>query len=384
MLLDNMRRYLLLVLMTIPFFSSCINDDCTDCADMAYDTRVVLKIVQPNNNTKSTTDPELDIHNYTLFVFNADSTLNTIKKVAVGDPTLTPFTSTVSLTITSAAKFIYCIANCNDIYNNPTSNIATQISGCSSNLMRLFNTLNVNYNEISENSCLVHAGYTDQIIQDGSNPYNYDATVHIKPIVSKFLIHVNVASAPTDYITCIDSVSAFVLNSRSKVRLFDTINTDFDYLHGGYESFWLNANNNFNITSLNYTQTNNLSKTFTDLSVPLALYVPANNTASTSGNTNKTLVVLKVWFKMTSIDNTTERFCRYFTVQLNPTSPSTLSVARGKLYNINFTLSGKYWGALSPLSSMMVPYSPLPTKGKKDLIYVSQEKYSTVRVSDWK
>ena len=86
---------------------------------------------------------------------------------------------------------------------------------------------------------------------------------------------------------------------------------------------------------------------------------------------------------MTSIDGTPEVFDRFFTVSLTTPTISTSSNIRGKLYTINFNLSGKYWGALSPLSSMMAPYSPLPSKGKKDLIYVPQEKYSTVKISEW-
>ena len=115
--------------MIIPFLSGCVSDDCSDCVDMAYDTRVKLKIIWPSNlsTTKSAESPELDIHDFTLFVFNEDNTLNTIKKV--NNPTFSttiPYSSSVTMNVTSTAKTIYVIANCSDLLSNsPTSSIAT-------------------------------------------------------------------------------------------------------------------------------------------------------------------------------------------------------------------------------------------------------------------
>ena len=87
---------------------------------------------------------------------------------------------------------------------------------------------------------------------------------------------------------------------------------------------------------------------------------------------------------MKTIEGVDEEFTRFLTVPLNPPTGSTLSNKRGTRYTINFTLSGKYFGAMSPLSSLMQPYSPLPYKTTKNLIYVEPEDYSTIKSSVWK
>jgi len=372
---------------------------------MAYDTRVKLKVIWSGNlsTTKSAESPELNINDFTLFVFNEDNTLNTIKKV--NNPTSSttiPYSSSVSMNITSTAKTIYVVANCSDLLSNsPTSSIATQVRDAIANpnptsLKDLFdNTLAVNYNEIIENSCIVHSGKGDIVSAGEANPYNYIATINIKPIVSKFDIKVSsvTGTTPPDYINCIDNIDAFVLNSRSKAKLFSipTIaNINSNYIHGSYESFWNGyGQNNFDFQNSNSTSNtlsgNNLSLNTTTLSI----YSPENDTIL--GNGHKTLVVLKIKYKMRSIEGTDEVFYRFLTVPLKPpTDPatgaiiSTLSNKRGTRYTINFTLSGKYFGAMSPLSSMMQPYSPLPSKTTKNLIYVEPEDYSKVKSSEWK
>ena len=391
--------------MIIPFLSGCVSDDCSDCVDMAYDTRVKLKIIWPSNlsTTKSAESPELDIHDFTLFVFNEDGSLNTIKKV--NNPTFSttiPYSSSVTMNVTSTAKTIYVIANCSDLLSNsPTSSIATQVRDAMANplitsLKNLFdNTLAVDYDKIIENGSLVHSGKGDIVSAGESNPYNYVSTINIKPIVSKFDIKVSsvTGTTPPDYINCIDNIDAFVLNSRSKAKLFSipTIaNINSNYIHGSYESFWNGyGQNNFDFQNSNSTSNtlsgNNLSLNTTTLSI----YSPENDTIL--GNGHKTLVVLKIKYKMRSIEGTDEVFYRFLTVPLKPpTDPatgaiiSTLSNKRGTRYTINFTLSGKYFGAMSPLSSMMQPYSPLPSKTTKNLIYVEPEDYSKVKSSVWK
>ena len=87
---------------------------------------------------------------------------------------------------------------------------------------------------------------------------------------------------------------------------------------------------------------------------------------------------------MRNIEGVDEEFYRFLTVPLNPPTGLTLSNKRGTRYIINYTLSGKYFGSMSPLSSLMQPYSPLPTKTTKSLIYVEPEDYSTIKSSVWK
>lgn len=377
------------MLMSIPFISSCISDDCTDCADMTYDTKVRLKVTWPSNlsSTKST---DLYINNFTLFVFNSDGSVNTIKKV--NNPSgPVPYSTNVTMNITSSAKYIYAIANCDDILStSPTSYIAKQVNQNMATLKTFFdNTFAVSLDSIYGGSQLVLTGYTDSILQSGTNPYNYAATVRLKPIVSKFDIKVSsVGTTPSDYIGCIQSINAFVLNSRSRAKLFSP-NITFPYIHGAYESFWMQYQRNFEFNDTNRVNSN-LAKVipYTISTSPfttteLSIYSSENDITLTPIN-KPTLVVIKIRYKMTSIDGTPEVFDRFFTVSLTTPTISTSSNIRGKLYTINFSLSGKFWGALSPLSSMMAPYSPLPSsKGKKDLIYVPQEKYSTVKVSNW-
>lgn len=389
--------------MIIPLLSGCISDDCTDCADMAYDTRVKLKVTWPrslsSNTTKSGND-DIYINNFTLFVFNNDGTLNTVKKVnnPSGTGTIT-FTTSVNMNITSAATYIYAIANCNDLLTaSPTSTIAQQVNANMNNLKAYFdNTLAVGVDSLFEGSQLMLTGYTDAIIQNGSNPYQYEATVYLKPIVSKFDIKVSTitGTTPTDYINCIENIDAFVLNSRSKAKLFSipTIaNINSNYIHGSYESFW-NPYPYINFQFENVGDTSNTLKGNLTLnnSTPLSIYSPENDTLASLGNGAKTLVVLKVKYKMRTIEGVDEEFTRFLTVPLNPPTDltthapiSTLSNKRGTRYTINFTLSGKYFGAMSPLSSLMQPYSPLPYKTTKNLIYVAPEDYSTIKSSVWK
>ncbi len=383
--------------MIIPFLSGCVSDDCTDCADMAYDTRVKLKVTWPrslsSNTTKSGND-DIYINNFTLFVFNNDGTLNTVKKVnnPSGTGTIT-FTTSVSMNITSAAKYIYAIANCNDLLTaSPTSTIAQQVNANMNNLKTYFDsTLSVGVDGISEGGLILLTGYTNSITQSGPNPYQYEATVYLKPIVSKFDIKVStIGTTPTDYINCIQDIEVFVLNSRSKAKLFSP-NKDFPYLHGKYESFWWQyPYRNFEFADINNQNTNLVKPIpYTAGSLPfstteLSIYSPENDTISSLGSQHKTLVVLKIKYKMRTIEGTDEVFYRFLTVPLKPPTGSTLSNKRGTRYTINYTLSGKYFGAMSPLSSMMQPYSPLPYKTTKNLIYVEPEDYSKVKSSEWK
>lgn len=78
-----MKKYIIYLLFFLPFFSSCVSDDCSECADTAYATRIKLQIAWPNNtpNNNSKADDELKIDNFTLFVFNGDNTINTIKHI---------------------------------------------------------------------------------------------------------------------------------------------------------------------------------------------------------------------------------------------------------------------------------------------------------------
>lgn len=392
------------ILLIIPFLSSCVSDDCSDCADMAYDTRVKLKVTWPSslssNTTKSGND-DIYINNFTLFVFNNDGTLNTVKKVnnPSGTGTIT-FTTSVNMNITSAATSIYAIANCNDLLtNSPTSTIAQQVNANMNNLKAYFdNTLAVGVDSLFEGSQLMLTGYTNSITQSGPNPYQYEATVYLKPIVSKFDIKVStIGTTPTDYINCIQDIEVFVLNSRSKAKLFSP-NTNYPYLHGKYESFWWQyPYRNFEFADIN-NQNTNLAKqiTYTQVTLPfttpeVTIYSPENDIVDSLGDELKTLVVLKVKYKMRTIEGVDEEFTRFLTVPLNPPTDltthapiSTLSNKRGTRYTINFTLSGKYFGAMSPLSSLMQPYSPLPSKTTKNLIYVAPEDYSTIKSSVWK
>ena len=393
-----MKRYLLYILLIIPFLSGCVSDDCSDCVDMAYDTRVKLHITWPSslssNTTKSGND-DIYINNFTLFVFNNDGTLNTVKKVNNPSGTGTiAFTTSVNMNITSAATYIYAIANCNDLLtNSPTSTIAQQVNANMNNLKAYFdNTLAVGVDSLFEGSQLMLTGYTDAITQHGSNPYQYEATVYLKPIVSKFDIKVSSVSGttPADYINCIQDIEVFVLNSRSKAKLFSP-NTNSPYLHGKYETFWSPYPYvNFGFKDTN-NQNSNLSKPipYTAGSLPfstteLSIYSPENDTISSLGSQHKTLVVLKIKYKMRTIEGTDEVFYRFLTVPLKPPTGSTLSNKRGTRYTIEFRLSGKYFGAMSPLSSLMQPYSPLPSKTTKNLIYVAPEDYSTIKSSVWK
>lgn len=392
------RRLLYILLLIIPLLSGCISDDCTDCADMAYDTRVKLKVIWPSNlssNTSKSGNDDIYINNFTLFVFNIDSTLNTVKKVnsPTGTGTIT-FNTSVSMNITSTAKYIYAIANCDDLLTaSPTSSIAKQVDLNMSNLKSYFdNYLATGIDSLFQSSKLMLIGYTDVITQNGSNPYEYAATVYLKPIVSKFDITVSSVSGttPTDYINCIQTIDVFVLNSRSKAKLFSP-NTNYPYIHGKYETFWEPyPYRNFEFADTN-NQNTNLAKqitytpgTSTFPTPEITIYAPENDTLSTLGSGYKTLVVLKVKYKMKTIEGVDEVFTRFLTVPLNPPTGSTLSNKRGTRYTINFTLSGKYFGAMSPLSSLMQPYSPLPYKTTKNLIYVAPEDYSTVKSSVWK
>lgn len=393
-----MRKYLLLVLMSIPFISSCISDDCTDCADMTYDMRLELKVNKTdiNNNTKATSPDELKIHDLTIIVLNGDGSINATRREVFTNPeTATHVYSNINISVTASAQYIYAIANCSDdLFNSIRSQI---VSHSSPTYTFPDNTLSINYADKLENDqYLLFAGYAP-ITHSTDDPPHYSAEVTIKPIVSKFIVNVSTVNttypsltAPLDYGKCIKSVSTFILNSRENVKLFNgnTANSDVNYLNGAYENYWNGTDfscfaNNTNTSFLDsvHNSSTNIGE-FVSGSNP-SFYVPEND-ISTS-NTYNTLVVLKVVYEMRSIDNTLESFVRYFTVKLNPdaTYGTNLSVARGVCYTINFNLSGKYWGALSPLSSMMAPYSPLPTKGNKDLIYVPQEKYSTVKVSNW-
>lgn len=392
------RRLLYILLLIIPLLSGCISDDCTDCVDMAYDTRVKLKVTWPrslsSNTTKSGND-DIYINNFTLFVFNIDGTLNTVKKV--NNPTGTgtiAFTTSVSMNITSTAKYIYAIANCNDLLTaSPTSTIAQQVNANMNNLKAYFdNTLAVGVGSLFEGSQLMLTGYTDAITQSGPNPYNYVATVYLKPIVSKFDITVSSVdgTTPPDYINCIQDIEVFVLNSRIQAKLFSP-NTNYPYLHGKYETFWWQyPYRNFGFEDIN-NQNTNLAKQITynqgtsSFTTPeVTIYAPENDIVDSLGDEHKTLVVLKVKYKMKTIEGVDEVFTRFLTVPLNPPTGSTLSNKRGTRYTINFTLSGKYFGAMSPLSSLMQPYSPLPSKTTKNLIYVAPEDYSTIKSSVWK
>ncbi len=376
----------------------CVSDDCSDCADMAYDTRVKLKVIWPSNlssNTSKSGNDDIYINNFTLFVFNIDGTLNTVKKVnsPTGTGTIT-FNTSVSMNITSTAKYIYAIANCDDLLTaSPTSSIAKQVDLNMSNLKSYFdNYLATGIDSLFQSSKLMLIGYTDVITQNGSNPYEYAATVYLKPIVSKFDITVSSVSGttPTDYINCIQTIDVFVLNSRSKAKLFSP-NTNYPYIHGAYESFWMQYNmRNFEFENTN-SQNPLLAKqiTYTPSSSPfttpeVTIYSPENDIVDSLGDEHKTLVVLKVKYKMRTIEGVDEEFTRFLTVPLNPPTGSTLSNKRGTRYTINYTLSGNYFGAMSPLSSLMQPYSPLPYKTTKNLIYVEPEDYSTVKSSEWK
>ena len=386
------RNLLYILLLIIPLLSGCISDDCTDCADMAYDTKVKLKVTWPrslsSNTTKSGND-DIYINNFTLFVFNNDGTLNTVKKVnnPTGTGTIT-FSTSVNMNITSTATYIYAIANCNDLLTaSPTSTIAQQVNANMNNLKAYFdNTLAVGVDSLFEGSQLMLTGYTNSIIQNGSNPYQYEATVYLKPIVSKFDIKVSTitGTTPTDYINCIQDIEVFVLNSRTQAKLFSP-NTNYPYLHGKYESFWWQyPYRNFEFADVGNTS-NTLKGNITLNTTPeITIYAPENDTLSSLGSGYKTLVVLKVKYKMKTIEGVDEEFTRFLTVPLNPPTGLTLSNKRGTRYTINFTLSGKYFGAMSPLSSLMQPYSPLPSKTTKNLIYVEPEDYSTVKSSVWK
>lgn len=389
-----MKRYLLYILLIIPFLSGCVSDDCSDCVDMAYDTRVKLKVTWPrslsSNTTKSGND-DIYINNFTLFVFNNDGTLNTVKKVNSPSGPV-PYSTDVNMNITSAATYIYAIANCNDLLTaSPTSTIAQQVNANMNNLKAYFdNTLSVGVDSLFEGSQLMLTGYTNSIIQNGSNPYQYEATVYLKPIVSKFDIKVSSTSAPADYINCIQTIDVFVLNSRAKAKLFSP-NTNYPYIHGNYEAFWSPYPYiNFGFEDIN-NQNTNLAKqipytpgTSQINTAELSIYSPENDIVDSLGDELKTLVVLKVKYKMKTIEGVDEEFTRFLTVPLNPPTGLTLSNKRGTRYTINFTLSGKYFGAMSPLSSLMQPYSPLPYKTTKNLIYVAPEDYSTIKSSVWK
>lgn len=400
-----MKRYLLYILLIIPFLSGCVSDDCSDCVDMAYDTRVKLHITWPSslssNTTKSGND-DIYINNFTLFVFNIDGTLNTVKKVnnPSGTGTIT-FTTSVNMNISSTAKYIYAIANCNDLLTaSPTSSIAQQVNANMNNLKAYFDsTLSVGVDSLFEGSQLMLTGYTNAITQSGTNPYNYEATVYLKPIVSKFDIKVSTitGTTPTDYINCIQDIEVFVLNSRSKAKLFSP-NTNSPYLHGKYETFWSPYPYvNFGFKDTN-NQNTNLAKQITYTpgtsqinTAELSIYSPENDIVDSLGDELKTLVVLKVKYKMKTIEGVDEEFTRFLTVPLNPPTDltthapiSTLSNKRGTRYTVTFNLSGKYFGAMSPLSSLMQPYSPLPYKTTKNLIYVAPEDYSTIKSSVWK
>ena len=390
--------------MIIPFLSGCVSDDCSDCVDMAYDTRVKLKIIWPSNlsTTKSAESPELDIHDFTLFVFNEDGSLNTIKKV--NSPTFSttiPYSSSVTMNVTSTAKTIYVIANCSDLLSNsPTSSIATQVRDAMANplitsLKNLFDsTLAVDYDKIIENGSLVHSGKGDIVSAGESNPYNYVSTINIKPIVSKFDIKVSsISSTPIDFIGSIHSISGFILNSRSNAKLFSS-NANYSYIHGAYNILWMQYNPiNFGFEDTPSIKDNlRADITYTPGNIPfstnpISIYSPENDTIATLGSQHKTLVVLKIKYKMISMDGTEEYFDRFLTVSLNPSETSTLSNKRGTRYIIDFKLSGNYYGSLSPLSSLMQPYSPLPPlpfKTTKNLIYVEPDDYSKVKSSEWK
>lgn len=373
-----MRKLLYCIFIVLPFLCSCIGDDCSTCVEMAYETRVTLKISNTSSLTKSTS-PELDINNIAFFVFNADGSLNTVKKFTVSMPSSS--SQNFSLNISSDAKSIYAIANCSDILTpNPTSLIASQINS-SADIYSLFSKLAVNHNEIVDGQNLILVGSTNSIALIGSNPYQYQASITMKPIVSKFSITAETSGTPSDFATSIYYIKTFVLNARDSASLFDTNLIDFKYMHGFYQSFWNGTD--FSAESISPIINSNLySQTFSiNNSSPIVFYIPQNDT--TIGSGYKTIAVLEVGYKMISIDGTEERFKRFFSVSLNPPINSKLSVSRGKNYNITFKLSGRYFGALSPLSSMMAPFSPIPQKNTKGLEYVTQDKYSSINVSNW-
>lgn len=384
-----MRRNLLyILLLIIPLLNGCISDNCTDCADMAYDTKVKLNIAWPKqaySNTTKTND-DIYINDFTLFVFNTDGTLNTLKKV--NNPSGTGdiiFTTSVNMNITSSANYIYAIANCSDLLSeNPTSSIAKQVKLNFNNLKSYFdNYLSAGIDSLFDGTLLMLTGYTNAIIQSGTNPYNYEANVYLKPIVSKFDINVS-SSAPSDFINCIQSIEAFVLNSRSQAKFFSP-NINYTFIHGKYESFWSSyPYNNFSFEDIN-NQNSNLSKlitytpgtsSFTTSAV--SIYSPENDV--TLGNNRNTLVVLKIKYRMADFEGGYQEFYRFLTVPLNPPDGSNLSNKRGTNYAITFNLSGNYLGADTPLSSMMQPYSPLPFKTTKNLIYVPPEDYSRIKI----
>lgn len=373
-----MKKLLYCIFIVLPFLCSCIGDDCSTCVEMAYDTRVTLKINKTNSLTKA--GSELDVKNIAFFVFNKNGSLNTIKKFTVSMNT--GALQNFNLNISSDAKYIYAIANCSDILtSSPTSFIGTQINN-SADLKTLFSTLATNHSEIFDGTNLILTGYTDTIIPHVSNPYQYTASITLKPIVSKFSIIVETSGTPpSDYVTSIDYIKTFVLNSRDKASLFDTNISNYNYMHGNYQSFWNGTD--FLAESISPIINSNLySQTFSiNNSDTIVFYIPQNDT--TFNGKHKTIAVLEVGYKMISIDGTEERFKRFFSVALIPPTNSTLSVARGKHYKISFKLSGKFFGALSPLSSMMSPFSPIPQKNTNGLIYVPQEKYSKIKVSNW-
>lgn len=374
-----MRKLLYCIFIVLPFLCSCIGDDCSTCVEMAYDTRVTLKISNTNSLSKSS-NPELDINNIAFFVFNADGSLNTVKKFIVSMPSSS--SQNFNLNISSDSKSIYAIANCSDILtSNPSSFIGTQINS-SADLYVLFSKLAVSHNEIFDGQNLILTGYTNSISLIGSNPYQYQASITLKPIVSKFSITVETSGTPpSDFVTSIDYVKTFVLNARDSASLFDTNLSNFKYMHGNYQSFWNGTD--FSAQSISPIIDSNLySQTFSiNNSSPIVFYISQNNT--TIGSGYRTIAVLEVGYKMISIDGNEERFTRFFSVALIPPTNSSLSVARGKNYNISFKLSGRYFGALSPLSSMMAPFSPIPQKNTKGLEYVTQDKYSSINISNW-
>lgn len=303
------------------------------------------------------------------------------------------YTHSVTLNITSSAKFIYAIANCEDILtDSPSSTIGKLINQNMGSLKNFFDyILATSIDSLFEDSQLLLTGYTDEITQHGTDPYFYQATVNLKPLVSRFDIKVTSTIAPEDFIGTIQSIEAFVLNSRKSAKLFSPTSHNFPYVHGIYESFWVPYGN----VNFQFSNENNVNTKLT-ASIPytpstsqintteVSIYPAENDTLNTLGSQHKTLVVLKVRYKMKTIEGVDEEFTRFLTVPLNPPTGSTLSNKRGTRYTINFTLSGKYFGAMSPLSSLMQPYSPLPSKSTKNLIYVAPEDYSTVKSSEWK
>ncbi|MDD2576719.1 MAG: fimbrial protein [Bacteroidales bacterium] len=157
-----MKRLIYTLILLIPLLSACVSDDCSECADMAYDTKVRLNITWPKTLSQSTTklgNEDLSINNFTLFVFNTNGTLNTVKKVNLATSPIL-YTHSVTLNITSSAKFIYAIANCEDILtDSPSSTIGKLINQNMGSLKNFFDyILATSIDSLFEDSQLLLTG----------------------------------------------------------------------------------------------------------------------------------------------------------------------------------------------------------------------------------